>query len=267
MRATLATPIILMSLVLAYASASTVTLTGSCPGSVLTNSSNYIEFTIANSGNGTASDMIIQPILSGMSTYNSAEELPIVTPGSNYTERFYMYNLSVPGSYAIEFLATYEQGASNFTTFFPCLAYVGRPAVSLASITLSVHGGSAIANISSLSKSPINASLVLLAPPELHVLAPQRNLTIAPYSSATERFTVSQPNLQATFPIIAQLSYSYAGIHYASIATAMIGLSSAELQSSHLSEINLGFGVAVAVIVVLIAVSFVKSRGRKAKAV
>src|ERR1700733_1000124 len=95
-------------LLLSIAGASTVTLTGSCYATIINQTNNYIQFNITNSGNGTATNLIIEPVVSGASLVNSTPiTIPLVAPNGAYPQKIYLDNFTIPGSYVEQFIVKY----------------------------------------------------------------------------------------------------------------------------------------------------------------
>lgn len=250
---------------MATAGAATVTLTGTCPSQVLDASHNVFTFNLTNSGNGTATNFYLAPVLSGMSTYNSLVTIPVVGPGSSTTFSFYTSNFSMPGGYADYLLASYSQGSQTFTTFFPCLLYVGQVTQSAVQVTSVLQSGSTLnVTLMNFNTAAINASVRVLAPPSFAVPEPNASVSLGPHQQKSLSFNVTPPALTgATFPIGVSASYSLDGLHYATISQTIAALGSVSGSSAGISAIDVALAAAIIVIVLLLAVSIVKKRKRK----
>ncbi len=172
-----------MLLLFGIAGASTVTLTGSCYSRTVNQTNNFIEFNITNSGNGTATNLLIAPVIDGATTNTTSLLIPLVAPGGFYPEKIYLSNFTTPGSYVERFIVRYSQGSSTFITIFPCLVNLGQNAQSLLGITgFSQSNGNIRINISNIADYPISAEVNVYAPPEFTINSPSRNITINKYS-------------------------------------------------------------------------------------
>jgi len=109
------------------AHAGTVTLTGSC-NATLVNSS--IVFSLSNSGNDSAYNLIISPIIEGATPLNTSYAISMLPPGQTKTLSVKLTNFGLNGSYVDAFYVTYQQGFSFFSAVFPCLVYINKPTVS-----------------------------------------------------------------------------------------------------------------------------------------
>ena len=258
-----------ISVIALLAGASTVTLTGSCYSNVINQSNNYITFNLANSGNGTATNLLIEPIIEGAAAENSTILIPLVAPGGRYSERVYLSNFTMPGSYAERFIARYSQGGTTFTTLFPCIAYIGRNAQSLIGITgLSARGGTLDVNMSNIADYPIIANISIFAPPSFSFTNGTRSVTISRYSVSNASFTFSSPKYSnAEFPVAVAISYSSNGVHYSTLAITSISYGSGGLASaqggSWILLAAIGFVVA-AVLALIVASVFINRRNRRA---
>lgn len=253
------------------AGASTVTLTGTCYSKIINQTNNYIQFNLTNSGNGTATNLLIAPTIEGASTASSSFLIPLVVPGGTYSERIYLSNFTMPGSYVERFVTRYAQGTSTFITLFPCLVTMGRPAPSLLGIkglNKTNRGSNITVNISSIAGSPINAQVSLFAPPDFVIENPVRNVTINGYSYALESFGVSTPQYNnAEFPIVAAVSYISDNTHYATLGITTINFGEASPLLSGLGgSIVLILIIAVIIIIlILLVLSVVLKRRRQKK--
>ena len=109
------------------AHAGTVILTGSC-NATLVNSS--IVFSLSNSGNDSAYNLIISPIVEGATPLNTSYSMNVLAPGQTKTIYVKLTNFGLNGSYVDAFYVTYQQGFSFFSAVFPCLVYINKLAVS-----------------------------------------------------------------------------------------------------------------------------------------
>lgn len=261
-------PLIIALSLFGIAAASTVTLTGSCPTSIINSSGGILRFNLLNSGNGTATNFITSPLVDGASMRNSSAYFSTVAPGTNYNASFYLYNAIANGSYAINFDSSYVQDGNSYSTLFVCEVYIGSYVQGPIGISSSYANKKIVANISNIVADPISAQVAILAPNGFRVQNPSANITVPKYSNVVRSFNVSIPNYtSATFPVLAELSYMYDGIHYSGISTAIVtfGASPEGPGGSKTSLINLAFAIFAIVIIVLIAASLIHGKMGKGK--
>ncbi len=255
---------VFLAVLMATAGASTVTLTGSCSNQLLDAAHNSFTFNLTNSGNGTAMDFELVPVLSGMSSYNSMLAIPVVAPGGNYSLRFYAGNFSMPGGYAEYLLASYSQGSDVFTTFFPCLLYANQVSQSMIRVS-AVNQSGGVLSVTLLNNdvhNAINATVHVQAPLSFSVPEPNSSVTVAPYSQRTLHFNVSVPQLtSASFPIGVSVSYASSGVHYATIAQTVVSFGSGSKTAAGPGIAAISIAVVVVAILLLIAASVIKRRG------
>lgn len=258
-------------MMLGIASASTVTLTGSCYSKIINQTNNYIQFNLSNSGNGTATNLILAPVIQGASTSNSSILIPIVAPGGSYSSKIYLSNFTIPGSYVERFVARYSQATSTFITIFPCLVNIGQSAPSLLGITtVGKRGGNIYVNISNIASYQIGSQVTVYAPPSFTFTPTTRNVTINQYSFSNISFGVSTPQYtNAVFPIVVALSYVRNNVHYATLAVTTITFGSGT--NSLLSTIGQNLilwivAVIIAIIIILIIASVLINKRRRPSA-
>lgn len=261
-----------MLLLIGIAGASTVTLTGTCYAKTLNTTNNFIQFNITNSGNGTATDLLIEPVITGASPVNNTTiEIPLVAPGGAYPSRIYLDNFSTtPGSYVERFIVRYAQGSSTFTTLFPCLISIGRIAHSLLAVaTLGKLKSNVYVNISSIATYPIDAQVAVYAPSEFSVAQPTRNVTIEQLSSYNATFPISTPSFtNSEFPIVVAVSYVNGNVHYSTLAVTTIsfGTGSNSLLSQVTSKVvEYSLAAAIIIVIMLILLSIIMNRRKKRK--
>lgn len=264
-----------MVLLVGIAGASTVTLTGTCYSKVLNTTNNFIQFNITNSGNGTATSMLIEPVITGATlannTNNTTIEIPLVAPGGTYPVKIYLDNFStIPGSYAQRFIVRYSQGSSTFTTLFPCLVNIGRSAPSLLAITtLGKIDSNIYVNVSSIATYPIDAQVAVYAPSEFTVAQPTRNITIEQQSNYNATFPVVTPSFtNSEFPIAVSVSYINNNVHYAtlSITTVSFGAGPNSFYKQITGKfVEYSLAAAIIMVMMLILISIIMGRKKKKK--
>jgi hypothetical protein len=265
-------PLILLFSMLIFigiSGASTVTLTGVCRSNLINQTNDYITFNLINSGNGTATNLLIEPEIYGASTQNSLLSIPIVAPGATYSNNVYLSNFTIPGSYVERFDTTYSQGASTFVTLFPCLVDIEKSAQSLIQIkNLSRKGSNITVNISSVAANPIDAQISVYAPPSFTVENPIKNTTIGGHSYSLESFGVSTPQYtNAEFPIVVTVSYISNGTHYATlgVTTISFGGTGGSAVSGSGNFLLIGIVAIIIIILILILISVLVNRRKHKK--
>ncbi|MDE1871064.1 MAG: hypothetical protein KGI06_02380 [Candidatus Micrarchaeota archaeon] len=262
--------ILLLSFIVLFgiAGASTVTLTGTCYSNLVNNTNNFIQFNLTNSGNGTATNLAIVPLIQGASTNNTAVTIPIVAPGTSYPEKIYLYNFTTPGTYVERFLVRYSQGTSTFETIFPCLTdfVVGTQSMLTVSNLGETSNGSIVVNITNAAAYPIDSQVTLYAPPAFNVTMPIKNATIDSHGVATVSFDVTPPSYtNAKFPVAVGVAYMRSGIHYSTLAVTTITFGGIAKAVPKLGDtlLLLSLLATVIIIIILIVVSILLSRKKK----
>jgi hypothetical protein len=260
---------VIASILIGIAGASTVTLTGTCYSGIISNPNNYLQFNLTNSGNGTATNLVITPLIDGAIPNNTTIMIPFVAPGSTYAERIYMHNFTTPGSFVERFLVRYTQGTSTFTTIFPCLADFLRGAQSILTITnLGKTSNNVFVNISSGADFPIDAQITVYAPPSFSVSPSYRNVSIASNSNASASFVVVPPQFTgAQFPVAVGVMYVKDGVHYSTLAITTVTFAGTS-PISKLPELGgtlliISLLAAIIIIIILIIVSIILNRRRR----
>ena len=260
--------LLLIMLLIGITAASTVTLTGTCYSNIINQTNNYITFNLTNSGNGTATNFLIAPIMEGASALNSTISIPLVAPGSTHSERIYLSNFTIPGSYVERFVTRYSQDTSTFVTFFPCLVEIGQNAPSILAITnlTKEKNNSITIKISNIANYPIAAQVSVYAPPDFIIANSSRDITLRQYASTSASFMVSTPQYtNSEFPVVVATSYVSNGVHYATLAETTISFGAAVgSASSSFTGSLLVYGIAALImaIIVLIALSIILKKGK-----
>jgi len=249
---------------MSLAFSSTVTLTGTCYSKLVNSTDNYMTLNITNSGNGTATNLLIEPSLQGATT-NTSILLPIVAPSSTYLEKIYFQNFTKPGSYVENFVTRYSQGSSTFITFFPCLVNINQNAPSAIGITsLALKNKLIRVNISNIADYPITAQISVYTPPSFTVLNSTKNITVNKDSNSNVSFSISTPQYtNAQFPIAVAVSYVNSNVHYSSLAVSSISFGGGTGSISSILEGNGILFVILAIIIIIIVLiifSILKNR-------
>ena len=257
--------LVLLAALIGIAGASTVTLTGTCRSNFINQTHNYITFNLTNSGNGSATDMVIEPVIQGASALNSTISIPLVAPGTAYDERIYLQNFTMPGSYVEKFVARYSQGSSTFITLFPCPITIGQSAPSLVGILgFNYNNNNLQVNLSNMADYPINAQVSVYASPSFTIFNSTQNLTLKKYTLANVSFGVATPKYtDAEFPVAVVVSYVRNNLHYSALGVYTITFGSGHgLLYSILEGNLLLFAIAglIIIIVILIVISILKKK-------
>ncbi len=255
----------LASLCLSMARADTITLTGTCSPSVVNATHDYIEFNLSNSGNGTATDILLLPKISGASSYNQSVSANILAPESTLQFMVYAHNLSYPGDYAENFLVEYGQGSSTFIALFPCLVPVLARTQSAVLIEDVANSSRSAYNATIVNPSyPVNASVQVVVPEELTARPSAFNVELNTTVPSRISFNVTPlASGVGTFTSAIEASYVYKGMHYASLQT--FGVSIGAAASGGSGDITLlALAAIIICIIALIAFSIARGRARPA---
>ncbi len=207
-------------LLVSLANAGTVTLSGSCSVYLVNNS---ITFTLSNLGNDSAYNLIVSPIITGATPINSSYQINSLNPNENYTIHVQLSNFGIPGTYAEEFLVSYQQGLSVFTALFPCQVAIIKPTVSpiYETVRSSIQSNIAIVNVSlyNVIGKSFSGNVSLLVPPEFSYLSNKSyEFHIGPYNSSNFTFKLKLPTGKASYTLAAVSSFISDNEHYASMS-------------------------------------------------
>ncbi len=208
------------------ASAGTVVLTGTCIAPPANSST--LAFSIANSGNDSATQMVINPTVFGANVSLHSISIGQLSPGANYTVEINITNVSAPGMHAAYYTAVYQQGSSIFSTVFPCLVPVHTATNSSLELTTnsSVSGsGTETVNVTVYNAgSPVTARVFLALSPLFRYIGPDfYNVSLAQYESRNLTFKFSVPaSLTLSYSAGAFATYTYDNKSYGSMSTFSI---------------------------------------------
>jgi len=206
------------------AHAGTVILTGSC-NATLVNSS--IVFSLSNSGNDSAYNLIISPLVEGATPLNTSYPINVLAPGQTKTIYVKLTNFGLNGSYVDAFYVTYQQGFSFFSAVFPCLVYINKPTVSpiYEVVRTTPLKNMVIVNVSlfNAARTPINGTVSLVIPPTLSFISNKSyGFTLQPYTNESFTFKLQSPNNGASYSSAAVANFNMSNLHYSSMATFSI---------------------------------------------
>lgn len=251
----------------------TVTLTGSCNISVLSATSNTINFTLQNSGNSAAGNLQVIPSLDGVNTVNS-EFISRDFPPGNETFSFKLDDFSdIPGAYVGLFNVKYKQAGSVIFSTFPCLYYVRSGSISNISITninltkTGVYSGIAKVHIIDFGHKSINATVYPFGPLNFNITPKSYNITIEPDSIANMTFYINSLQTasltNSSFILGFYAYYISNGIHYSTFPTDIVFP-----ESVNQGYIGIGFYIIIGVIIViaiLIVISLFIRKSRRGR--
>jgi hypothetical protein len=257
--------IIGLFLATALSTAGTVTLTGTCSQAIINKTNNYATFSLSNSGNQTASNLLIIPQIKGVISLNQSESISYLSPNQNQTQKFYFSNFSAPGSYAEAFVVEYGQGSNTFYALFPCLLNFGNSSKSTVAIEKVTQASNMLTiSVLDLSQSPINISVSTLLPPAFTASPSVQNSLVSPNSAKNFTFNLSYPQFSgASYTIGIAVSYLQNNIHHATLQPYLITFnpSKPSFLSKYLIFVIVAFGLMI--IIGLIIVSLVKDRKKE----
>lgn len=253
----------MLLLLFGAARAGTVSLSGSCRNFLLPG--NILNFTLYNSGNDTAYNLIVSPKIFGAKAVNSTYTLSSVQPGINYTVYIKFTNITHQGSYAYGSVVAYQQGVGQtFTAIFPCLINIGKPATSQVFLTTtnSVANGRAVINVSLFNAGTpqLNVSITPLLPPLFSfVTNSSYTLSIKPYSTRNASFIVTFPISQSTYTGAVSANYILNNVSYSTLALVYVNAQPSQA-SKTLPLLYIGIGVVILVLLILIILSLRRRR-------
>jgi hypothetical protein len=245
--------------------AGTVVLTGTCYNYV---TNNTIHFTLSNSGNDSAYNLILSPILTNATPMNSSYSINALNPGYNVSVQVKLKNISMQGTYADVFVLAYQQGFSSFSAIFPCLLSYPKSTTSeiYSTAHISAIKGEGFVNVSlfNAGRENITGNLSLILPPTLSYISKSNYpFKLSPYNTSNMSFSVKLPQGTASYTGAVVVSYLFGGMHYSNMATFQIGnpASSALIPTYYIIII---VGV---VIIAIILILLLRSIRKKSKAI
>ncbi len=245
------------------ASAGTVVLTCSCPSTILHNN---VTFTLKNTGNDTASNLVLTPHIENAKLSQSSYTLSGIEENSTTHFSIGISNISVPGTYSDYFILAYEQGSGQaFTALFPCLLNMGNMTISEVFVTTNVieKGGSSDVNVSLFNAGSqgltVNVSMSL--PP---TLVPQSNLSFVinmpPFAQRSVNFSAQTPPSGSSYSAAIAAQYLFDGQHYASQSTFVLSGKSSGASGSGIASYEPYIPFAVIIVVILIVLALIIRR-------
>lgn len=266
MNRTIASALLLVVL-FGTASAGTVTLTGTC--SLLNPNSTTLQFSLQNSGNDSAFNLIALPTIHGATPANVSYSMGNLTPNSKAVVNIGISNITEAGGHPTSIVVDYAQGDSYFSTIFPCLLYflnTTTPQISLATYPAALQNGNATIPVVAVNTGPrvISANIFLALPQTFtYAGASFYNVTMQPGQQATLEFNVSllsysQANMQS-YDVAAFAYYSLNGLAYATKQNFVISSAQTSTQSNG-PILLMAALVVVVVVMALIVFSLLRKR-------
>ncbi|MFP3215326.1 MAG: hypothetical protein RXR32_02130 [Candidatus Micrarchaeota archaeon] len=242
--------------------AGTVVLTGSC-NATLVNSS--IVFSLSNSGNDSAYNLIISPIVEGATPLNTSYSINVLAPGQTNTIYVKLTNFGLNGTYADTFVVAYQQGFSFFTAVFPCLVSINKPTVSpiRENVETTSLKNMVIVNVSlfNAERAKINGSLYLIVPPTLSFISNKSySFSLSNYSEENFTFKLEPPKSGASYSSAAVASFNMSNLHYSSMV--IFSITPYAAKSAFLSPLEI---TATIVAIILLIALFLLARSVKNK--
>ena len=266
------TALIALALVAAFpliSSAGTVTLTGTCAGAVSSHAT--IWFSLVNTGDQDAQDIVIQPQLHGFFTNSSYHAVGTLAPDNPVNYTMPVFGNVLYGSYPESFTVTYNQGGSPFSAVFPCIIAVGHQSSGLVSITEIRNQGSMLnATIQNTGALPENLTVYGMAPPSFNITK-EVSTVINGYQEKNVSFAITEPNGTGSYTIAVALSYRSGNLNYAALDTYSYTVGSSQSTNNQqnlpaLDPAETFIAAVITFILVLLAISIFKKgypRGAK----
>ncbi len=257
-------------LVIGMVSAGTVTLSGGCTPTVI--NSNTITFTLSNSGNDSAFNMVLTPFIQTAQATNSTYSINSLGPGGSATINVSVTKVGEPGTSGAYFVLEYQQGTSVFAAVFPCLVHffsASSSAVLLTENSTVYKNGTALAKVTAINEAgiPIAANVSLVIPPSFSYLSSKFHVVnLTSFGSANVTFALSYPAGQvASYSAAAFVHYLQNGTSYAYFIPFVI--KPPPLTSSYAPTLIEGGAAAAVVIVILLIAASLMRKKRKGSGV
>ncbi|MGA3020652.1 MAG: hypothetical protein ABSD68_01740 [Candidatus Micrarchaeales archaeon] len=249
-------------------SAGTVTLTGSCKTIISNNAT--ANFSLLNSGNDTAFNLVITPFIVGVQQQQKAYTISSLGPGSEKSIDANFTGIKQSGTYGGYFYAAYQQGSDVFMAVFPCLLSFFRQTqtqVLLSSNTTLGANGDATVRISAFNEGADSLEMLinLVVPPTFTYNGSEHySLTLAPYQRGNVTFRLKVPSGQASYSAAAFISYSKGNLSFASSSTFVIAAQSQT--SAKLSSLIPDLAIlAIVIVLILILVSILRRKRNRSQ--
>ncbi len=204
-----------------YINSSTVTLSGTCTNITNSNGTAYMNFTLINTGDGAAQNLLLTTSPYGLYSQN-IENLSLLGSNDSHTYTFHFSNLSRPGSYGIGIYVSYLQGGENFVVAFPCIVNYKAASFSTVKITgFNLNGSKLSITAMNLGRKNTTARLYFIFPPIIKINPSISNISLAAASTKQVTAILNDSSLaghKISINLAAMLEYNEGGIEYTSFS-------------------------------------------------
>lgn len=213
----------------AVANAGTVTLTGTCPSSVVNGSANFM---LNNSGNESATNLVITLHFIGNVTSNRSVQVSSIGPSQGINATLPVSGNGSRGTFGSYFLVAYSQDSSVFSAIFPCLIDVGNGTASQVLVQSGVvrdSGNSSTVKVTLVNGGygTVNASVDLVLPLGIAPLAEtDRTVSVSSTSKNSIGFPISYAGGSGSYTGAVVASYQDKGVNYATLSAVAIDTNS-----------------------------------------
>ncbi|MGI0141053.1 MAG: hypothetical protein ACREBF_00150 [Candidatus Micrarchaeales archaeon] len=260
--------LIAIVLLLGIANAGTVTLTASCSTNL--QPGNVLNFSIINTGNDTAYNLLFTPMIHGAQPENQTYTLTSLSPNVKTLIPVELVNRTRTGTYVDSFTLAYQQGTQTFTALFPCMVNLGQPTTSGVYLNVNTTSGNGMAtvNVSVFNgvQNDFTVNVSALVPPSISFAsAPNYIVQIGPYQTKHVVFALTYPQGVASYGGAIVSHYIYNNLSYSNLVSISIANAPKNTTGS-ISTTLIGATALVVVVVLLIARSiFLNKKKRSAE--
>ena len=263
--------VILFFLFVGMASAGTVVITGSCSSPNPRNTT--FLFSLSNSGNDTAENITLVPLVFGATPINSSYSLSSLPPGATDNLTMGVSNITEPGAHAARVVALYSQGPSYFSAVFPCLLYFYNTTASEVAVAVyatPLQNGTAYVKVAlaNAGSNSILANVSLVLPPAFNATSASYKLNLTAHGSANVTFRPSLlPSLEVSsysaYGAAAFVSYSSGNLSYATMQIFALSPASPFQPNTAISSVFILVAVVIVAISALIIYSVLNKRRKR----
>lgn len=246
---------------------STVTLSSSCNYSSIGSGAGIVGFSLNNSGNGPATDIIITPYSFAGDSYGVAHSYSSLPPSNTIKSNFPLGGFNEPGSYGLVFLVGYTQGTTGLFASFPCLVNTTKNVTAglLHIENIQLSSGKLELSLINLYSTPVNATIYVGSPPFIRTGFISKNFTANPSAYTNLSTSISYEPIQgltnASFSVPILVSYTYGGTHYSSITNFIYETSAHQSGTSILPYV----AIVIVALLALIGLSVARMKLKKGK--
>lgn len=257
--------IVAFGLLVTILHAGTVTFTGTC--TQFTAAPNILGFGLLNSGNDTAYNLQVVPVVHG--TAATPYQIKSIGPSQQTAQNITLQNITADGSYADYVNVAYQQSGSEFSVVFPCLLHFQQTAPSSVSLTyaISYPNGAYEVNVSvsNNGNSDVQDNVSLIFPPGFtYSPSDSINVTLKSAGSGSISFMLHNPADGAYSGAIAS-SYVFNGVHYSTVTPISL-VPTAAVPKSALLLVFYGLSIGLVVVLLLLITRAYLIRKRQDKA-